>query len=79
MHSEALLPPLGFTGSFEVEKMSQEVPRRFQMLVVLWSILLVSVVTGLPTRRKNIAHKVSSLLHFFLFLFPFCVLAFFVA
>lgn len=40
-----------------MEKMSQEVPRRFQMLVVLWSILLVSVVTGLPTRRKNIAHK----------------------
>lgn len=48
-----------FAGSFEVEKMRQEVAGRFQMLIVLWSILVVSLGTGFPTRHKNVAHKVS--------------------
>ncbi|KAG7238676.1 hypothetical protein INR49_030642 [Caranx melampygus] len=37
--------------------MRQEVAGRFQMLLVLWSVLLLSVGTGFPTRHKNVAHK----------------------
>lgn len=45
--------------------MRQEVAGRFQMLLVLWSILVVSLGTGFPTRHKNVAHKVSCRLTFY--------------
>lgn len=44
---------------------------RFQMLFVLWSILFVGLGVGFPTRRKNIAHKVSFLHAFSIFSFIF--------
>ncbi|XP_041832771.1 isthmin-2 [Melanotaenia boesemani] len=37
--------------------MREEVARRFQMLLVLWSIFLVSLGAGFPTRRKSFAHR----------------------
>ncbi|KAL3052833.1 hypothetical protein OYC64_005369 [Pagothenia borchgrevinki] len=33
------------------------VARRFHTLLVIWSILLVGLGTGFPTRHKNVAHK----------------------
>lgn len=38
-----------------MEKMRQE----FEMLLVIWSILVVSLGTGFPTRHKSAGHKVS--------------------
>lgn len=39
--------------------MRQEVAWRFQMLLVIWSTLVVTLGTGFPTRHKNSGHKVS--------------------
>lgn len=44
--------------SFAAEKMRQEVERRLQLPMVVWSILLFSSGTGFPTRHRNGAHKV---------------------
>uniref|UniRef100_A0A3Q3EPM1 Isthmin 2b n=1 Tax=Labrus bergylta TaxID=56723 RepID=A0A3Q3EPM1_9LABR len=40
-----------------VLKMRLEVAWRIQMLLVIWSTLLVSLGTGFPTRHKHIGHK----------------------
>lgn len=41
--------------TFEVVKMRQEL----EMLLVIWSLLVVSLGTGFPTRHKSVGHKVS--------------------
>ncbi len=41
--------------------MRQEVAWRLPMLLALWSILVISLGTGFPTRHKNVGHKVSFL------------------
>lgn len=35
----------------------QEFARRFQMLLMMWSIFVASFGTSFPTRHKNVAHK----------------------
>lgn len=49
--------------NIRAEMMRSEAVRRFQLLV-LWSIL-ISLGAGFPTKSRNFAHKVSSLLRYF--------------